>query len=456
MWDFSLPRYKYLGPGNRLDKGQANNYNDEVAFKHDKAYVEYIRHKYNPYLKYSKADEEARNKFTNDDYGGTLGKAFFGIKKFAWESGVIGDTGDIKKSKRLREPPTIDPVDKKRARRTNPPLANLQTSRHQTAALNSMPADGKGSNNDAGLTETPIDNPHDVHRGPPDYTFASLPWMVNKKFLDLRTFGVDMAWRMTSPYDPEVTTTVASTTGTGGLTTFWNPAAAEPDALTANKARWFNYYAGLYKYYHVISCRYKVFIENLSGEPAFAHVMFYNDIQPPTNATNEDIMLWQGVKTKYLTTHYKAINPAGYIDSAETTFNPSGLVEENEGQGDTGGTTNYRVGNMVASTIGSPVAYFSGEYKPGQFKREIIRDADVENWTGIGTNPVLTERLLVRIKPESSGLNAVSQRGDMVHFKIRVELSYLVEFKELQDNLKWPVSRQPLTVTIDAQGNTTV
>ena len=38
MIDLSLPGYKYLGPGNKLDKGVPNGYNDFVAFLHDRTY----------------------------------------------------------------------------------------------------------------------------------------------------------------------------------------------------------------------------------------------------------------------------------------------------------------------------------------------------------------------------------------------------------------------------------
>ena len=61
-------------------------------------------------------------------------------------------------------------------------------------------------------------------------------------------------------------------------------------------ARWYNFYAGMYNYYHVISCQYHVFIENLGGEDIWAYVMFMNDEQPPTGATNQDIQLWSGVR----------------------------------------------------------------------------------------------------------------------------------------------------------------
>lgn len=90
MWDLSLPGYKYLGPGNSLDKGEPNNNNDLIAYIHDIEYGKIIEMGGNPYLLWSKADAEAYKKFTTEDYGGALGKVFFGLKSLAHSAGLIG------------------------------------------------------------------------------------------------------------------------------------------------------------------------------------------------------------------------------------------------------------------------------------------------------------------------------------------------------------------------------
>ena len=53
MIDLSLPGYKYLGPGNDLDKGVPNGYNDFVAFLHDHGYNVIIDRGGNPYFQWS-------------------------------------------------------------------------------------------------------------------------------------------------------------------------------------------------------------------------------------------------------------------------------------------------------------------------------------------------------------------------------------------------------------------
>ena len=88
--DLSLPGYKYLGPGNRLDKGVPNGYNDFVAYLHDHGYNIIINRGGNPYLQWSEADAAAYRSFdAGEDIGGALGKFYFGLKGLAYQAGLI-------------------------------------------------------------------------------------------------------------------------------------------------------------------------------------------------------------------------------------------------------------------------------------------------------------------------------------------------------------------------------
>lgn len=101
MLDLTLPGYKYLGPGNKLDKGLPNNHNDLVAFFHDVGYGEIEDRGGNPYLQWSEADAKAYKEFISGglrgtdvdrskaDYGGGAGKGYFGLKKLAYAVGAI-------------------------------------------------------------------------------------------------------------------------------------------------------------------------------------------------------------------------------------------------------------------------------------------------------------------------------------------------------------------------------
>ena len=457
MWDLSIPGHKYTGPFNKLNKGQPTNYNDAVSRIHD---FKYTRLGKRSYTQYSDADEEARTAYTSDEYGGRWAKRYFTTKKYLWEKGYIGHTEDRipdriannMSGKRLRgsDHSSIEPVKKKLATRRSegPPNMTVPNAR----------SDGAGSGNHEGTTqETPIDNVHDVHRGPPDYTFASLPWVSMRKFYTERQFAADMSWRMTSVYDPEITTSTGTISGATPSTTVY-PSGGDPDSTLRN-TRWFQLYAGMYKYYHVVSCRYTIMIENVGGGPLYCHLMFYNDELPPVSATNEDMMLWPNVRTKVLTPQYRAILPIGALETTEGDLladNMNDIADEADGDAGAPGANNFENGNNVTSRVGKCITTFTGQYTTGDYRREIILDAQVENWTAVSANPALSERLLLRLKPESPGLNTTTARGDQIYAKIWCKLEYLVEFKELQAGLRWPVSRQPLQVAIDATVTSTV
>lgn len=87
--DFSLPGYKYLGPGNAIDKGEPVDYNDWVAYIHDLGYGKIIDRGGNPYIQFSDADEEALARFQFDSFGGASAITFFTIKRLLWEAGLI-------------------------------------------------------------------------------------------------------------------------------------------------------------------------------------------------------------------------------------------------------------------------------------------------------------------------------------------------------------------------------
>ncbi|KAE8879109.1 hypothetical protein PF002_g28733 [Phytophthora fragariae] len=300
-------------------------------------------------------------------------------------------------------------------------------------------ADGGGSGNAPGLKETPIDDPYVVYRGPPDYTFCSLPYIQQRYSSAGDTYSTDYVFRMTSPYDVRQEMVAGDVNVGAGVMNV----DTESDTGTVS-ARWFDYYAGMYKYYHVIGCKYDIFIENLKTDPLWAYLMFYNETQPPNEASNDDMQLWDNVKYKYIDRRAAAITSAGYMEGGEHAVNEV----TNEGGTSTAIVDSYETSNHVKA--GNYTAHFSGEYKPGQYRREIHLDSDVENWTLCTTNPSLPEKLLLRLKPVNDAMshNNATNYGNDLFFKIRVRLSYLVEFKELKDRFRWPVQRQPLTVTI--------
>lgn len=266
----TLPGYNYLGPFNSLDNGEPTNHSDKVAYKHDKAYSELIKKygKFRTYTKFSQADADfIRN--AGDDFGGRAGKAFFNFKKRV--AGNIDPKSPA--SKRLRGEPHLTATRPNRVLRGSQP--NLQPTTQMTS---NGPGTANGSGLDAGLSETPIDAVTDVKRGPPDYTFASLPWLRTQR-VDQNLHAYDMAIRMTSPYDCIPTqNAIDNNVGAGTMTDVETTSdAVDTKVDTYETARWFDMYAGLYKYYHVVSARWWLTIENLGNELIYVHQMYYND-----------------------------------------------------------------------------------------------------------------------------------------------------------------------------------
>lgn len=456
--DYSLPGYKYIGPGNRLHKGKPVDSNDRVAEKHDWAYDRYVRAGKDPYWNYNNADDRAQRDFDHTSYGGTLGRSFFTFKRFASQAGYIGNL-DGPPHKKLRGS-SFDIKDKQVAiRRRAMSLGNLLAEADtpdKEAAIMEGGGDGTGSGKDGNLKETPVDNrPRYLETGPEDYTFARLPYVQMKK-IQLSAWVADMALRMTSPYDPEVYGSILSTAGSSTINI---PGSTDPDSsgVPRTPANYFNFYGGMYNYYHVVETKWSIFIENTSGEPLYVHWMYYSDVAPPINATNQDMMSWSECNTRILQAQYKAVNPNGVLYTNELGQNGPDF-NDNIAEGDPSSLalSNYNAGNNITSRVGTCSTEISGSYRPGQYKREIRLDNQVENWTTVDTNPALQERLLVRLKPENPAWSesAGNARGDIISAKIFIKVDYIVEFKELNTFLRWPVQRQPISVSIASNGTT--
>lgn len=98
-----LPGYKYLGPGNGLEKGEPVNKADAAALEHDKAYDEQLKQGDNPYVKYNHADAKLQSDLKDDtSFGGNLARGVFQAKKRVLEPlGLVeGDNTALPPKKR--------------------------------------------------------------------------------------------------------------------------------------------------------------------------------------------------------------------------------------------------------------------------------------------------------------------------------------------------------------------
>lgn len=302
----------------------------------------------------------------------------------------------------------------------------------------------------------PIRQGWHIYRGPPDYTHAVLPWIYEQK-LTATEYVRDYTIRMTSPYDPIQ----------DGVSTDLNLGAGSADAVTANPAdsknnfgrnvAYWDYYASMYKYYSVLGCRYRVRVENLCNEKFFVHAMFVTSTNPPATASNWDMLIWKGVKSKLVQPFMR------FTNAGVTTNNAVNHVESDAVNMDTDFMNDETVFNnnttdvsVVANPTGSSFAYFAGEYRPGQADQQIHEDDQVSIWTAVTANPALREALLIRIKPydNASVQTSGADYERELTFNITIECDYLVEFKELPDGLRWPVNRNPLTISVNSSTTT--
>ena len=210
--------------------------------------------------------------------GAGLGAAGLAGTLYKSHHGWYGNQSPSHVRKRLRD--SLEPLSeaKKRLRtednnvpRTwNHSRAKLSLPDSTSAAQVAMSTGAcEGSGNAVGLKETQIDDPYIVYQGPPDFTFCSLPYMHDVVLNYTDNWMTDLIFRMTSPYDPLHDTALTDiNTGAGTANVY-----TETSDSTSTPARWFNYYAGLYKYYHVVGCRYDIMVENSTNEPVFAHSM---------------------------------------------------------------------------------------------------------------------------------------------------------------------------------------
>lgn len=459
----TLPGYNYLGPFNAEDNGPPTNPSDAAAQKHDAAYKAISKKQgfFTPYIKYSDADEAFINEASSADYGGRWGK-----KYFQWKKSHLPtlDTSSPKANKRLRGT-NISPKqsDKKRKDPFEKPVAkhaaieSLPNSPPPTNRTPSNEMSGKsiaqGSGNDAGLTETPIDTVVNVTRGPPSYTFASLPFyddryvqntpVTNNYWYDQQTF------RMTSPLNCKVSAGVTDLNPGAGVD---NAPTTLPDAsdLTLETARWFNFYAGMYNYYHVVSCKWHLTIENMMSEPIWVHQFYHGETMPPYFASNQDMLHWNDCESHF-------VGPIAH--AMVTGGRETEELEENAQNEETTAITgpsnvNWSTQDHVSAKGRSNILQLSGQYSPGDFKQEIHLDSEIENWSAVNANPLLSERFSFRVKPQwdqvpVSSANSIART---LRYRYIWRCEYLVEFKELVTGLRYPVQQQPITVTINNTG----
>lgn len=310
----------------------------------------------------------------------------------------------------------------------------------------------KTADNHGGHQETqldPIASGWQLQPGPPDHTHVVLPFIYERQYQAQQYSdfnAMDFAVRMTSPYDPIVDPGSTNDLNAGlGAQSHRTVLSEGADTRTdRGLTAYYSFYSTLYKYYSVLGCRYRIRVENLSHEKFYVHQMFINNDRPNPNASNWDMLLWRGVNSKLVTPIMR------FGDSTKVWHTESNDYGVEDDDMNSAATTNASgtITGFSRNPIGSPMAVFAGEYRPGDYQREIKLDDDVEIWTAVAANPTLPELLFLRVRaydnatpPLAGDLNTYNRR---LTFNITVECEYLVEFKELRDEFYRPASRNPI------------
>lgn len=441
---FLFPGHDFLGPLNPVDFAVPRNEADVQAKDHD---MEYTDIGPEAYYKFTPGDAKLIERLKdNPTLGARVASWVFKAKRMVAPKYITPE--QPVKQETVKISPDITGKKRSFQEWAGDFAGNTQSVRNirpRTQALQtqSVRMDGSGSGNEKGLNETPVDQVINVQRGPPEYTFSTLPYIRQNKVFTTK-FMDEIGFRMTSPYDCLVGyDTVDSNTGAGDM----EVDASKTDAADtiATSARWFDFYAGMYKYYHVVSARWWLTIENNGDTPLWVHQWYSNETQRPKLASNMDMQLWNDCHSHYLECQHVAIASGGQNQTTQTA------TGDNDKTTTVTSASNFQTGNNITKKGAKPaILTLSGEYSPGDYAREIRLDSAVENWTLTTTNPKLAERLVFRVRPLKNTIkeNSADSAEDAISYSYQFKVEYLVEFKELAQSLRYPVNSQPLTVNI--------
>ena len=297
--------------------------------------------------------------------------------------------------------------------------------------------------------ETPLDpikRDWQIFRGPPDYTHASLASIYASNIqVDAKSF--DIGLRLTSPYQPWMSTTTSDLNPGAGVTTVYT---ANHAGSLGFQTQYWDFYATMYEYYSVLACRYHISIENYSPDTLWMHILEYNQTLPPANASNEDMCLWKDCKSYRLT-------PFAQFYSGTSGHHLETSNENVEWEPTLGPNYNTEYASYAVSRQNGAVKTVSGEYEAGGTRREIALDNSISTWTRTNTSPAYPEHLLIRVATEEASTGSLTAQGDNatrdrhIKFNVRVEVEYLVEFRQLNDAVRWPTRRDPITTVLTSQ-----
>lgn len=291
--------------------------------------------------------------------------------------------------------------------------------------------------------ETPIMMGADVSYGLQETHTTILPWngwvsMVNVGAADT-TIPPKLSIRMNAINDMIITpvaTLIAGGTwannvynvpynGFASTRDGINPAVF-PRTLTAGASAsetpfWLTYWKDIYEWYTVLGCEYKLTFNNTSALG---------------NNNCSALILWD------FDSYSDTAGSAG--NQTPDTIVPELLSYKQMRKKAIGGTA----ANLTAET---PYDVIQGRYKPGDIARNITNDGDVKTWTSTAGTTLPTLKDILNIRCAKSPF-AMAKTTDAIGVNVQIELKYIVQFKDLKLNARYPntlAGSATITQTLD-------
>lgn len=188
------------------------------------------------------------------------------------------------------------------------------------------------------------------------------------------------------------------------------PITPTAGAATAEKANWFAFWSKIYEYYTVLSCDYKIVINN------------------PSTTTNNDILVGWDFNS--------------YSDTAGATGNKTPQTSTLMDMRAYKHMKWQRVEITTGVNTARATTIISGTYVPGMANRNVSNDGDVKTWNSTGgagpTQPTLKEFLTLYFF--KAPLNYTNTGTVIAGCNVEFTLKYKVQFKDLRVNARYPTT----------------
>nr|QTE03856.1 MAG: capsid protein [Grus japonensis parvo-like hybrid virus]QTE03859.1 MAG: capsid protein [Grus japonensis parvo-like hybrid virus] len=489
------PGYDYLGPGNDLHRGPPRNENDVLAQDHDQSYTALLEAGGRPYTQWSEADRRFYENLTVDDIPTAVAKGLFGLKKGLYATGLI-DATDSQSNLRGRANMARNNLRQAgdNARRENDDRRGRQRDQNQErqitlrrnehnerrhnlvetnldgmidnanndarGSLRNLPGDddlgpdagtllddmevpgndGEGVGNammafaggDGGSAqskETPISIPPSITYALQETHTTILPWNGWVSAVGMDTgIQVQLPIRMNGVNDM-IPATLGLSPAAGAVypakglygtklssastRSFWAfPAEMAGGTWTTEKPWWRDYWYNIYEYYTVLKCHYEIIIDNPIANG---------------NALNASVII--GTQFDSYSDTASSVGNVMPITPLVEAMSYKGIRWEkvdSQSPNETSGRDNNRT-------------VISGTWMPGMTKRNIVNDGDVKTWTKTdGTIPNLKEIMTVNFWRHP--LAQSNTTGNTVGVNVQMNLKYVVQFKDLKLQARYPTS----------------